>query len=102
MVKDDAHRGAYASDDFEYVTPHEVRARLERGAGGGRRRGARPADTLFALEHHAWFLDATLFHCLMYRNGLGSMTLVGRGAATDALVSLLLLREYAMMMGPGA
>lgn len=45
--------------------------------------------------------DATLFHCLMLRNGIGSLTLVGRGAATDTLVSHLLPKEYSMMMGPG-
>jgi hypothetical protein len=45
--------------------------------------------------------DATLFHCLMYRNGINSMTLVGRGAATDSLVMHLLPKEYSMTMGPG-
>lgn len=45
--------------------------------------------------------DATLFHCLMLRNGLNSLILVGRGAATDSFVSLLLPQEFAMMMKPG-
>ena len=37
----------------------------------------------------------------MLRNGVGSMTLVGRGAATDSFVSLLLPQEYSTMMRPG-
>ncbi|GBF89312.1 phospholipid phosphatase [Raphidocelis subcapitata] len=97
-VRDDVHRDHYAADDFIYATPHEVREMLSRD---GVRSREEVASTLFALEHHAWFLDATLFHCLMLRNGVGSVTLVGRGAATDGLVSHLLPKEYAMTMGPG-
>jgi hypothetical protein len=29
--------------------------------------GDRPHDTVFALDHHAWFLDATLFHAMMLK-----------------------------------
>jgi hypothetical protein len=52
-VYDDAHRDAYGPGDFVYATPHEVRGMLTRG---GRRSLADVAKTIFALEHHAWFL----------------------------------------------
>ena len=56
-VRDDKWRERYEPEHLVDGSPADV-ARLL---------GDRPHDTVFALDHHAWFLDATLFHAMMLR-----------------------------------